>query len=121
MIGGCDITFKSPHLSEDIIHHAVLAILVIWKNGVIEDANKENGILQPRDLLGGVYKEVFIFKNLAAQESWTKYGWTDGNCKSMIHLLVDFPAKELTCVVEDPKDTETEDILGAIQLVINKP
>lgn len=121
MIGGCDITLHSSYLTEDLIYHAAVAILGIWKHGVIEDANSENKLLQPNDLFGGVYKEVFVFKNLSSQRSWTEHGWTDGNCKSMIHLLSEVLTGELTCVVEDPKDPELERIIEAITIAISKP
>jgi hypothetical protein len=106
MIGGCDITLHSSCLIEDLIHRAADAILSIWLKGVIEAADTENKLLQLQELFGGVYKEVFVYKDRESHASWTSNGWTRKNCKSMIHLLAYPDTGTLTCVLENPDVAE---------------
>ena len=119
MIGGCDIVLTSAYLTEDLIHHAAKAILGIWPKGVIEAADTENKLLKLPDLFGGNYKEVFVYQDLDYHDSWTRHGWTRGNCMSMIHLLAYFDTGTLTCVLENPDNPELKTILEAIQTRIS--
>ena len=120
MIGGCDIVLNSSYLTEDLIHHAAAAILGIWTEGVIEDAGVENKLLKLPELLGGNYKEVFVYQDIDAHASWTRHGWTRNNCTSMIHLLAYFDTGTLTCVLENPDNPELKSIIEAIQIMISK-
>jgi hypothetical protein len=113
MIGGCDVTIASSAGIEDLVHHAAEVILGIWTDGVIEAADVENKLLQLPDLFGAT--EVFVYRNLDSQRSWTEHGWTKGNCMSMIHLLSSIDDGMITCVLEDQHDPELARILEAIR------
>jgi hypothetical protein len=116
MIGGCDVTLASSLGIEEIVHHAAEVILNCWPQGVIEAADTENKLLQLPELFG--LTEVFVYRNLTSQRSWTANGWTKGNCKSMIHLLAGAEDGIITCVVEDQNDPELQNILEAIRIRI---
>lgn len=116
MIGGCDVTLASSLGIEEIIHHAAEAILNNWPQGVIEAADTENKLIQLPELFG--IQEAFIYRDLAAQRSWTTNGWTKSNCTSMIHLLAEAGDGMITCVVEDQNDPELQNILEAIRIRI---
>jgi hypothetical protein len=119
MIGGCDITLISPYPNENLIHRAAEAILGIWAKGVIEAADMENKLLKLPELLGGTYKEVFIYRDLDSHASWTRHGWTRKNCRSMIYLLAYTQTGTLTCVLENPDDPDLKVIIEAIQIMIS--
>lgn len=98
-LGGTDIEFLSTYSIEESLHHAVRAVLEVWGSGVIEDLDTGKRI-ELVGLLGSRLSEVAVFKDLQALRSWTEHGWTEGNCRMMVHIL-SHPDGVVTCVVED--------------------
>lgn len=111
MIGGHDISFPTQAPAA-FVDGAIRHALIVWKEALLEDA--DTGELLDGDFVGvPVPREIFIYKNSAARDSWAKNGAVSENANSMIHMIRG--AQSVTLVVDDPRETDMRVFLDAMR------
>ena len=117
MLGGQDIVLETKLTASEAMTRAIVAVLKVWPGGVVEDADTSE-LLRVSDLGRPDHAEVFVFKSYAARGSWMQNGWTEGNCREMVHVLAQSNG-HLTCVVEPGDDSEIRRILDGVRAAVD--
>lgn len=115
MIGGADILIEYPGLlrTSGGLDIAVRCIAGRWKDAIIQDAGSGKHFESYTSVPFGRLTELFVYRDEAAFESWTKAGADISNANAMVHLIADDSA--LTVVVDDPSDATMESIVNEVR------
>jgi hypothetical protein len=112
MIGGHDISFATRAAAENL-EGAIRLAVVLWSEAVVENA--ETGEVLDRVFMGprALPREVLVYKNVAARDSWARDGAVSENANLMVHIIRG--PESLTVVVDDPGEPSMRGLLDAIR------
>lgn len=105
MIGGHDEIFKCDR-PPIVMEFIVRMIRHLWKNAPVEDPDTDK---EPC----GLERELFIYKDLAAADSWKNNGAIPENADTMIHILRG--SGTVTMVVDNPGSAEMKQLIEDIR------
>lgn len=113
MIGGYDIIYDTDVDPKKILRKTWDLVSNLWPNAVLEDG--DTGVLIALPSATDAFAdrdEVFIYKDLAARDSWNKLGAEPENFSTMIHVLAG-PGMA-TLVVGDPNDPVAREVITSL-------
>lgn len=114
MIAGVDIVFEGYGGSHaQMLDDTVRAIRRNWRDAVFQDAASGTYLQSYSELAFGRLSELFVYRDHAAFENWSRNGGTEANWHTMVHVIVD--SGDVTVVVDDPEDRATRSILDDIE------
>ena len=99
-IGGYDLVIPTRFNPDETLSHAVNAIQRVWGSIIVEVDSPP---------------EIFVYRSQEAVDAWTSLGWNKKYAKDMVYLIASSDhTREITVVLEDPKDPELAKVLEAI-------
>ena len=99
-IGGDDHVIDGPASSGEA-EFVVSRLGEAWSDLVVQDAESESAV-GAQDPSIAAMREFFVYRSRAAFEAWNRDGASEGNRRTMIHLIL---GDDSTTVVGDPGDT----------------
>ena len=114
MIGGTDVRIESGAEPEDALKKAFFLISRIWPNVVVEDATTGDplSVLFPIEVFAGL-KEIMVYQDAAARESWERIGADGSNSNTMIHVIALHDS--VTLVVDDPNEARIRQVIQGMR------
>lgn len=110
MIGGTDIVRQLPGIAPgDALELLARVVCDRWENAVLQDANAPARFRSFQEASFGKLRELFVFRDSDAYESWRLHGATEGNANTLVHLLAN--DREVTIVVDDPEAASMHSII----------
>jgi cell fate (sporulation/competence/biofilm development) regulator YlbF (YheA/YmcA/DUF963 family) len=114
MIGGEDIVIELPDLAPSVtLPAAVRYLLDGWPTAVTQDADTGRRFDRFAEMDFGNLREVFVYRDEEAFDSWERLGAEASNANQMIHLLAS--AGSLTIVVDDLQDIVSASIVRGLR------
>lgn len=113
MIGGKDIVIELPDVAPEVaLPAAVRYVLGRWPTAVIQDGDTARRFDSFADMDFGHLREVFIYRDERAIDSWERLGADPTNANQMIHL--DASEGQFTIVVDDLQDVQAASIVRGL-------
>lgn len=114
MIGGEDIVIELPDLAPSVtLPAAVRYLLDGWTAAVTQDADTGRRFDRFAEIDFGNLREVFVYRDEEAFNSWDRLGADVSNANQMIHLLAS--VGRLTIVVDDLHDIVSASIVRGLR------
>src|SRR6266545_6234242 len=114
MIGGVDIVIKLPGVPPSVaMAAAVRYILDRWPAGVLQDGDTARRFDRFAEMDFGHVREVFVYRDEQAFDSWERLGAAAANVNQMVHLLVS--TGQFTMVVDSLQDAEMASIARGLR------
>ena len=113
MIGGEDIIIQLPGVAPSAaMPAAVRYVLDRWPAAVMQDGDTARRFDSFAGMDFGRLREVFVYRDEHAFQSWEQLGADPTNANQMIHLLAD--PGQFTIVVDDLKDVGSASIVRGL-------
>jgi hypothetical protein len=113
MIGGEDILIQLPGVMPSVtMPAAVRYVLDRWPSAVMQDGDTGRRFDSFAAMDFGHLREVFVYRDEQAFESWERLGADATNANQMIHLLVS--PGHLTIVVDSLEDVTSASIVRGL-------
>lgn len=114
MIGGEDIIIQLPDVPPSVaMPAAVRYILDQWPAAVMQDGNTARRFDSFAAMGFGQLREVFVYRDEQAFESWERLGADATNANQMVHLLAS--PGQLTIVVDSMDDVRSASIVRGLR------
>jgi hypothetical protein len=114
MIGGVDIIIELPHLAPSVtMPAAVRYVLDRWPDAVMQDGDTARRFDSFAAMDFGHLREVFVYRNEQAFESWERLGADVTNANQMVHLLAS--VGHVTIVVDSLEDVSASSIVRGLR------
>jgi len=114
MIGGEDITIQLPSVAPSVtMPAAVRYVLDRWPEAVMQDGDTGRRFDSFAAMDFGNLREVFVYRDEQAFDSWERLGADPSNANQMIHLLVS--VGHLTIVVDSLRDISSASIVRGLR------
>jgi hypothetical protein len=111
MIGGTDVTM--PTLAgPSAIDLAVRLVRMRWPRAVFEDAINGTVFRKYADLPFRYLREIFVYRDEDARQTWDDLGADPSHANTMVHLLIS--SSTLTVVVDSLDDANMKEVVDAI-------
>jgi hypothetical protein len=114
MIGGEDIVIELPGLASSVtLPAAVRYVFDRWPSAVTQDGDTGRRFDRFAAMDFGNLREVFVYRDEAAFDSWERLGADTTNANQMIHFLAS--TGRLTIVVDDLQDVVSASIVRGLR------
>jgi hypothetical protein len=114
VIGGASFSLRSNVEPEDVLRQAFLLIQRRWPTAVAEDAASGELLWPSVPFVTFVgRREIMVYTDSNARESWGHLGADPSNSNTMIHVLA--ATDSVTLIVDDPNDKTAHEILEGIK------
>jgi len=113
MIGGVDIIVELPGVPSSVtMPAAVRYVLDRWPAAVMQDGDTARRFDSFAAMDFGHLREVFVYRDEQAFQSWERLGADATNANQMIHLLAS--VSRFTIVVDSLQDTSAASIVHGL-------
>lgn len=114
MIGGEDIIIQLPGVAPSVtMPAAVRYVLDRWPAAVMQDGDTARRFDRFAEMDFGHLREVFVYRDEQAFDSWDRLGADVTNADQMIHLLAS--AGQFTIVVDSLQDASSASIVRGLR------
>jgi hypothetical protein len=118
MVGGDDVVIDTRGVETGIILEAITRhILQSWRSAIIEDADHGKRFPSFSGVPFAQLRELMIYRDGAAFESWERLGADESNANSMFHLIAD--PDTMTIVVDDARESSIATVLEEIRQLVH--
>ena len=115
MFAGEEMTLPLIGDRETTLYSCARAVLRVWRNAVIQDAQTTTLYKDFSKVPFSWLKEMMIYRDETARQSWDELGADETNRNSMVHFLLN--GKELVMVLDDLQSEESRKIVDAVKSV----
>jgi hypothetical protein len=114
MIGGVDIIVELPGVAPSVtMPAAVRYVLDRWPAAVMQDGDTARRFDSFAAMDFGHLREVFVYRDEQAFQSWERLGADPTNANQMVHLLAS--AGHVTIVVDSLQDISSASIVRGLR------
>jgi hypothetical protein len=117
MIGGDDLVFENPGASvAEVLRGAAGLLRAHWREAIFEDAESGQRFEKFWEIPFGKLREILVYRDPGAHESWEKHGADPSNRNQMVHLLAS--KESVTIVVDDRRDPAIRPLIDELASMV---